>query len=94
MKKICGVALTEKGVLKPSVRTAIKNKDVAELQGVLVDFEYVAEKGAFVMTRVDNDGNEIYTVLNMTVSTTHPLNLAERKGKPKKASTKEEIEIE
>ena len=96
MKKILGVALTEKGVLKPSVRTAIKNKDVAELQGIIdtMGFEYCADKNAFVLTRSDANGNEIYTVLSMTVSTTHPSNLAERKGKPKKASVKEEIEIE
>lgn len=96
MKKIFGVALTDKGVLKPAVRTAIKGKDVEELSNILADYgyEYCADKGAFVLTRADNNDNEIYTVLTMTVSTTHPSNLAERKGKPKKASTKEEIEIE
>lgn len=95
MKKINGIALTEKGVLKNAVRTAIKDKDTAVLEGVLAElgFEYVADKNAFVLTRVDEKGSNVYTVLTMTVSTKHPNELAERKSKPK-ASTEKDIEIE
>lgn len=95
MKKINGIALTEKGVLKNAVRTAIKEKDTAVLVDALTDlgFEYVEDKNAFALTRVDENGSNVYTVLTMTISTKHPSDLAERKSKPK-ASTEKDIEIE
>lgn len=95
MKKINGNALTEKGVLKAQVRNAIKEKDTAELESVLAElcYYYVADKNAYVQTRVDENGVNVYTVLTMTVSTKHPSNLAERKAKPKAKAT-EEVEVE
>lgn len=95
MKKINGIALTEKGVLKNAVRTAIKEKDTAVLVDALADlgFEYVEDKNAFALTRVDENGSNVYTVLTMTISTKHPSDLAERKSKPK-AFTEKDIEIE
>ena len=95
MKRINGIALTEKGVLKAQVRNAIKDKEVGYLTPNLEDmgYEYVESKNCYVQTRVDQNGTEVYTVLTMTVSTKHPLNLAERKAKPK-ASATEDIEVE
>lgn len=95
MKRINGNALTEKSVLKAQVRNVIKEKDTAELEPVLADlgYDYVADKNAYVQTRVDENGVEVYTVLTMTVSTKHPSNLAERKAKPKAKAT-EEVEVE
>lgn len=95
MKTINGVALTDKGVIKNAVRNTIKAKDNAELFSPMsnLGYEYVEDKNAYVLTRVDNNGNEVYTVLTMTITTKHPSDLAERKSKPK-AKTTEEIEIE
>ena len=95
MKKINGIAITEKGVLKNAVRTSIKAKDTAILVDALADlgFEFVEDKNAYVLTRVDNNETPVYTILTMTISTKHPSDLAERKSKPK-ASKEEDITIE
>lgn len=95
MKQIKGIALTEKNVLKAQVRNSIKEIDNAHLNPVLADlgYEYVADKNAYVQTRVDQNGTEVYTVLTMTVSTKHPSELAERKPRAKAKAT-EEVEVE
>lgn len=96
MKKINGIALTEKGVLKTAVRNAIKSKDNAELEMVLAElgYTYVEDKNAYVVTREDNNGNLVHTVLTMTISTKHPSDLAERKPKAKKPTESQEVEVE
>ena len=96
MKKINGIALTEKGVLKTAVRNAIKSKDNAELEMVLAElgYTYVEDKNAYVVTREDNNGNAVYTVLTMTISTKHPSDLAERQPKAKKPTESQEVEVE
>lgn len=96
MKHINGIALTEKGVLKTAVRNAIKSKDNAELEPVLTEigFDYVEDKNAYVLVREDNNGNAVYTVLTMTISTKHPSELAERKPKAKKPTENQEVEVE
>lgn len=96
MKHINGIALTEKGVLKTAVRNAIKSKDNAELEPVLTElgYTYVEDKNAYVLEREDNNGNLVYTVLTMTISTKHPSDLAERKPKAKKPSESQEVEVE
>ena len=96
MKHINGIALTEKGVLKTAVRNAIKSKDNAELEMVLVElgYTYVEDKNAYVLTREDNNGNAVHTVLTMTISTKHPSDLAERKPKAKKPNESQEVEVE
>lgn len=96
MKKINGIALTEKGVLKTAVRNAIKSKDNADLEPVLTEigFDYVEDKNAYVMTREDQNGNLVHTVLTMTISTKHPSDLAERKPKAKKPTESQEVEVE
>jgi hypothetical protein len=96
MKHINGIALTEKGVLKTAVRNAIKSKDNAELEPVLTEigFDYVEDKNAYVLAREDNNGNAVYTVLTMTISTKHPSDLAERKPKAKKPTESQEVEVE
>lgn len=88
--------LTEKGVLKNNVRASVKAHDSEKVADTLntLGFEYVADKNAYVKTRVDMNGVEIYTVLTMTVTTKHPSDLAERKPKAKKASEPSAIEIE
>lgn len=88
--------LTEKGVLKNNVRASVKAHDSEKVADTLntLGFEYVADKNAYVKTRVDMNGVEIYTVLTMTVTTKHPNDLAERKPKAKKASEPSAIEIE
>lgn len=88
--------LTEKGVLKNNVRASVKEHDSKKVADTLntLGFEYVADKNAYVKTRVDMNGVEIYTVLTMTVTTKHPSDLAERKPKAKKASEPSAIEIE
>lgn len=88
--------LTEKGVLKNGVRTSIKGHDSVKVADTLetLGFEYVADKNAYVKTRVDMNGVEIYTVLTMTVTTKHPSDLAERKPKAKTPSDPNSIEIE
>ena len=95
MKQIKGIALTEKSVLKNAVRNSIKEIDNASLEPVLEDlgYEYVADKNAYVQTRVDQNGNLVHTVLTMTITTKHPNDLAERKPKAKAKST-ESVEIE
>lgn len=96
MKTIKGNALTEKNVLKTAVRNAIKAKDTAELETVMSDlgYDYVAEKNAYVQTREDAHGNQVHTVLTMTISTKHPSDLAERKPKAKKSADTDTVEVE
>lgn len=96
MKHINGIALTEKGVLKTAVRNAIKSKDSAELENVLLElgYTYVENKNAYVLTREDNEDNAVYTVLTMTITTKHPSELAERKPKAKKSTESQEVEVE
>jgi trigger factor len=57
-------------------------------------YEYVEDKNAYVMTREDQNGNLVHTVLTMTISTKHPSDLAERKPKAKKPSENQEVEVE
>lgn len=94
MKQIKGNALTEKGVLKAQVRDTIKTIDSKELSSNLEDlgYEYIPNKNAYVLTRVDTNGNNVYTILSMTVSTKHPTELAEKKSKPKAKAEVVEIE--
>lgn len=96
MKKINGIALTEKNVLKTAVRNAIKSKDNTELNPALTElgYEFVEDKNAYVLTREDQNGNLVHTVLTMTISTKHPSDLAERKPKAKKSTENQEVEVE
>ena len=88
--------LTDKGVLKNGVRTAIKDNDSGKIATALEDlgYEYVADKNAYVKTRYDVNGVAIHTVLTMTVTTKHPSELAERKPKAKTPSDPNAIELE
>ena len=96
MKTIKGIALTEKNVLKTAVRNAIKSKDNTELEPVLTElgYEFVEDKNAYVLTREDQNGNLVHTVLTMTITTKHPSDLAERKPKAKKSTESQEVEVE
>ena len=71
MLKINAVAVGEKGVLKGGVRTAVAEKDTNELREILngSEFEYNQDTNTFVKSRVDNNGNNVYTRLTLVVST-------------------------
>lgn len=97
MRKINGVALTDKKVLKQSVRELIQKKDLNAVANSLLQlgFEEVEGKNCLVLMREDNNGDTVYTTLTMTVGTTHPLDKAQKKSKPKaKATEKQEILLE
>lgn len=91
-KKINGNVLTEKGVVKTKVRETIVNAESKRIESL--GFERVDNKNLYVSDYVDSQGNEVYAVLELRVSTIHPTNLAPKKSHKKSSSgTKETFEI-
>lgn len=95
MKNVKGIAVTEKGALKPLVRNKIKSLDLNAVAELLADYGFtiVEGKNAVALERKDENDNSIYTVLTMTISTLNPTAKAERVYKSKAKPT-ETIEIE
>lgn len=93
-KKINGVVLSDKNVLKGAVRTAIAEDVVRELNSILSvnDFEK-GDKNNWSLEYVDNNGNTVYAILDLTISTTHPNDRATKKP-TKKAKVVETFTIE
>lgn len=93
-KKIYGVALSDKNVLKGAVRSAITENVVSELFGVLSRMGYEkGDKNNWSLEYVDNNGNKVYAILDLTVSTTHPNDRATKKT-TKKSKVAETFTIE
>lgn len=87
MRTINTVALSDKGALKPAVRTAINSQflpQVAEVLGEL-GFEYFADKKAYALPMQDTSGNIVYLTLTATVGLKSPTEKAEKKHSAPKA---------
>ena len=87
MRTINTSAVSEKGALKPAVRTAVNEKVLPEVAEVLADlgFEYFADKKAFALPMRDSSGNTIYFTLTSTVGLKSPAEKAEKKHSAPKA---------
>ena len=93
MKKINGIAISEKGALKNAVRVGIVEKVVGSVDLTSLGFEYDSDKKAYYQTYEDKAGNKVYAVLTLTVGTKAPSEKAVRKSSHKKV-THEEITID
>lgn len=91
--RIKNVALTEKGNLKPVVRTEMA-KYVAGNPDIFATAEKVEGKNTYFIPVTDADGNVFYINFDVTVTTKHPADRAERKATPKAKVEAETIEIE
>lgn len=91
--KIKNVALTEKGNLKPVVRTEMA-KYVAGNPDIFATAEKVEGKNTYFIPVTDVEGNVFYINFDVTVTTKHPADRAERKATPKAKVEAEAIEIE
>lgn len=75
-------ALTEKGQVRPAVRTSIVNK-IANDRDMFAKAVRVDEKGQFYIPVEDNAGNVIYINFEVTVSTNCIADRAPKARKPK-----------
>ena len=91
--RIKNVALTDKGNLKPAVRTELA-KYVASNPDIFASAEKVDGKNTYFVTATDLDGNVIYINFDVTISTKSPYDRAERKATSKPKAEVEAIEIE
>lgn len=90
MAKIKGVALTEKGQVKPLVRDNVSEFVRKQaLKGINGAEIVEGKKNLLVVSHSDSKDNDFYTTITFTTSATHPSNLAERKSKPKATETVE-----
>ena len=93
MRKINTVAVSDKGALKPAVRTAVNAKVLPEVAEVLADlgFEYFADKKAFALPLKDEAGNTVYFTLTSTVGLVSPADKAVKKNSTPKAKAESPV---
>lgn len=94
MKKINGIAISEKGALKNAVRSGIVDKVVNEVDLSNLGFEYDSNKKAYYQTYEDRQGNKVYATLTLTIGLKAPSEKAERKSGHKKPVEQEVITID
>lgn len=92
MAKINGIALTEKGQVKPLVRDNLSGHVRKQVLVSVKGAQSVeGKKNVLVVEHTDIADNTIYTTITFTTSAKHPSDLKERKPKVSKS---EPIEIE
>lgn len=93
MKKINTVALSEKGALKPAVRTAINGDYLPQIADALepLGFTFNAEKKAYDSEFVDTNGNSVYLVLTATVGLKASADKAVKKPSTRKTTVEKEV---
>ena len=97
MKRINTVAVSDKGALKPAVRTAVNDNVLPQVAEVLAElgFEYFADKKAFALPLRDASDNVIYFTLTSTVGLKSPVEKAAKKpSAPKAKAETPAVEIE
>lgn len=87
MLKIQGNILTPKGQLAPKARDLITNRLINDFDAT--GWERVPDQKAWQMQFVDSNGNVVYAVLELKVTTNNP---AEAKATAKASKPKEVIE--
>lgn len=87
MLKIQGNVLTPKGQLAPKARDLITNRIINDFDAT--GWEPVEGQKAWQMTFQDSNGNVVYAVLDLRVTTNNP---AEAKTKAKTSKATEVIE--
>lgn len=87
MRNIQGNILTPKGQLAPRARDLISNRLIDEFDAP--NWEQVEGQKAWVQTFQDSNGNVVYAVLELKVTTNNP---AEAKVKAKTSKNVEVIE--
>lgn len=92
MKKINGIALTEKGVVKTQVREIATDLVVKTMEGV-EGFEYFEHEKAWALPVKDKNGNIVYATLTLTVGTKAPNEKAKRKPRTPKEKVVDNVEI-
>ena len=70
MAQIKGIALTEKGVVKPAVRKGICETQAPKIESI--GFEKLEDKNVFYKEYVDIKGKKVYATITLTVGTTNP----------------------
>ena len=88
------VALTEKGQVKPAVRTQLADYVAKHADTIFAKAEKVDGKNAYFIPVEDADGNVIYINFDVTVSTKAPFDRAEKKRAPKAKTTPTNVEVE
>ena len=97
MKRVNITAVSDKGALKPVVRTELNKHILPQVAEVLADlgFEYFADKKAFALPVRDASDNEIYFTLTSTVGLKSPAEKAAKKSSAPKAKVETPaVEIE
>lgn len=92
MKKINGIALTEKGKVKQALRNAIAENERATLDN-LQDYERIGNSNVYVKTFEDNKGNKVYSVLTLTITEINPDKPKESKPRKSRAKETETFEL-
>lgn len=92
MKRLNGIALTEKGVVKTQVREMATNLVVKTMAGV-EGLEYFEKEKAWALPIQDKSGNVIYATLTLTVGTKAPNEKAKRKPRTPKEKEVDNVEI-
>jgi hypothetical protein len=93
MAKVKGIALTEKGSLKPLVRDHLSEYVFKQIANLVPNVEVVADrKNVLCVSHTDLKGNNIYTTITITTGIKHPSEMADRKSRAK--ATVETIEFE
>lgn len=97
MKRVNITAVSDKGALKPVVRTELNKHILPQVAEVLADlgFEYFADKKAFALPVRDASDNVIYFTLTSTVGLKSPADKAAKKpSAPKAKAETPAVEIE
>lgn len=92
MARINVKGLTDKGVVKTTIREAIAQKEVMALDtNALKGYSKVENKNVFTK-EYETENGSIYATWTLTISNKHPLDLAPKKSTHKKVE-KETFEI-
>lgn len=91
LKNTC--ALTEKGQLKPAVRSTVAAY-VASHPELFIEAVKVEGKNLYVLECHDADGHTFYVNFDVTVSTLSAADRSVKKPAAKKATTEVDVEVE
>lgn len=91
--KVSVNALTEKGQIKPAVRTKVA-AFVDSNRELFAEATKIEGKNSYVLPVLDAEGNTFYVNFDVTISNKSAADRVERKSTPKRAAEPETIDIE
>lgn len=86
------VVITEKGAVKPDARKTIMRHIEKDPNAFFAHAEKVEGKNTYTVPIPDVDGNIVYVNFDISVSAKNPADRAEKKSKPK-AATSNDVEV-